>query len=1260
MAPGDRQAYLEALCRAVPFSVVEAVLADPTENAVRSRDVEGTVLHAKVVGLTSLCERLARVEGGGLERLNAILSRLFATLLDEALFPFDGYVMQFGGETLTAIFLGEDHALRAAAAAHAVQLQVVSAETDTLPFDPEATATTSPLLARIGIASGTVRHLVLGDVVQRSALVGGLAAHTAAMLAERAEPGKTLVSAAVATALRPHAKLAARRLEGLEEGVHVLGELGLVPSRQPIKPLVLGAPETFDAKIALLEPFVPPPLAARLKSTPRGWRIEGELRNVVVVFAEVAGFPHDMPAQTMLDLSRSFLRAYRKYGGIVCHTDLSERGQRIMVLFGLHLPSQNDGERAMLASLEASARVRSYIASIGPNLTMQAGVHSGQVYFGTFGSEHRHDITVVGDAVTTTLRLCDAAKPYEVLATETVYGSVRGEFSSTERPPFRVHGAEALGVAAIHSAADGVAHYVQTRGRQRLLAGRASEIDRVFHSIDRAWNEGGRLVGITGEPGTGKSALLSRAVDEWTRRGGLGLVGRCRFATSTQPLAPVIAMFSAFLGLTRGEDELTRRARIRSGLEPYGLRGGAEELMALLEPHGGDGRNEALVDLADSQARERVLSTILEFSAKRIEQEPILYVVEDLHYADSLTMDLAARYASISRKHPFLLLATYLPEVGSLESFRRTLDDEVTLGPLTDSQAQALVLYELGATAVDKDLLAFLQRRTGGNPAHLVDVVRFLRDRELLQVRAGLVSPPRGGLALLDDVVPATAASAALAQLDGLGEVERRLVRAASVIGESFSREMLELVSGVELDPQALGWAMDNLEAERVISPEFATATERGYTFRDEITRAAAYRTLPEEKRREIHRRIAEALERRPDYDAARDAAQVAAHRERAGELASAARGYEVATRAAMRATLYSEARHFYDRWHRCVEELPATSRPVTSARAPMDLMKLVAVGRLRLPAATLAQARLVLAEHGASLPERTQLTVDYWLGSALAWLGQGAAAREKLERVFLGTEDAAMRCEAALELAALHAQRGEIPEARRWLDDVAPLTAKDPTRAARATIVAASLASDREALQAARATCQKIHDEARAKGHLHLATQAAHATARAALDLGETEAAREGFDWALQLGRALSQWSFFSRELAGTGQALLWSGRAAEAREPLELALRYAREVDDHLAMAEATVHLGGALLRSSDLSEGAALAASGAALASRLGLSRLELEAHVHLFAAAVLRNDVQGIALERRRCAESRAPKTPLLAARIEELEAQAPSK
>ena len=180
-----RIAYLSALCRTVPYHIVERVLESPTEQSVTRQIYSGSVMYADIVGFTSLCERLAVNEEGS-DHLSQMVNELFSKLLEEAVFPFAGYLVQFGGDSLTTFFRGADHARRAAAAALTCQ-RIMFGELGRL-----LGGRSGEMMLRIGVATGEVRVPVLGDYTRRVALCAGDTARRAMALQQMAQPNEVL------------------------------------------------------------------------------------------------------------------------------------------------------------------------------------------------------------------------------------------------------------------------------------------------------------------------------------------------------------------------------------------------------------------------------------------------------------------------------------------------------------------------------------------------------------------------------------------------------------------------------------------------------------------------------------------------------------------------------------------------------------------------------------------------------------------------------------------------------------------------------------------------------------------------------------------------------------------------------------------------------------------------------------------------------------------------------------------------------------
>lgn len=1220
----DRKDYLSALCRTVPYHIVEAVLASPTELAISHQTYDGCIMYADVVGFSAMCERLASAGGQGLSQLSQVLDRLFELLLERGVFPFGGYVIHFGGDSMAVIFHGLDAPRRCIAAAISLQ-QIMYGEVGRLLGDARR-----ELMLRIGIARGEIHLPVLGDLMRRFVVCAGDAARRALELQQLAQPDEIVADGATVLPL-------GSLVEAWEKqpDCYVVHNLNGWPEREAIVELLDRIEDDVEEKIALLEPFVPQPLALRLRTTPHGWRIEGELREVALLHAELT-FPLEdgVPAETAVNIARSLPRTMRKYDGFLSKVDLGPNGHRALGVFGLAGPSENATERAILAAIEINSRIRGFTLDRSVAVELRIGVHFGQVYFGAIGSTHKHDIAAVGDAVNVAARTSGSAQPFEVMVTAEALEPVRQKFQHSERALLAVAGRDKpLKLHVVHGVATTRAHYAQRRRRARFLAGRGNELEQLIELADRAFGGDSRLVGLCGEAGTGKSALLSQIIDRWVEHGGLGVVGRCHYSTQSTPLAPIVTMFANFLGFTSDDSSSYRRDRIRNMLTGFGIQHGANELVALLQPvERPDGTTEALLDLADMHARERVLDAIIGFVRQRMQQEPLLYVLEDLHYADALTLQLAKRLGAFERNARFLVVATYRPEP-VLAELRTTMDQELLLGTLGLEQSTELMLHELRADHIDGELARFLFERTQGNPQHLVEVLRFLTEREMIRVRAGSVVHIGNNLDLLNEAVPRTLAHLALARLDHLGEAERRLLRTAAAIGRRFKRNLLERVSASDMEPDLLESAIASLETHRVIATD--DETPPGYSFRDDVIRAVAYEMIPEQERRHVHRRIADAIERIPDADTRGGAVALAMHRERSGQLADAMLWFERAIQQSAALALDREVLELVGRWEQLQSQLAAGARPGTERAARIALYKLVATARSGSPTAAIAAGRALHQSHADALDEAAWSVVDYWIGDALVALGKPEKARARLLRAYQSATDSALCSDAARLIASTYAAAQDRVATEEWLGHALQRAGSDAYRVARIEMERAHFYLFVGELEAARAIFVQVSTAAKKRGDFVTASGATTDLARCALANCDFTASRAGFEEAIGYDRALGNSAKEAFDLIHLGQALLWSGNLQAAVAPLEKGLAIASDLGNVALAAEAQVHLGLAIAFTRDPELGRAMCEEGYRGAVRSEQREVEIAADLHSLRIALLRQDRVAVVAQLERC-------------------------
>ncbi|MBC7794049.1 MAG: hypothetical protein H7Z43_10105, partial [Clostridia bacterium] len=679
-------------------------------------------------------------------------------------------------------------------------------------------------------------------------------------------------------------------------------------------------------------------------------------------------------------------------------------------------------------------------------------------------------------------------------------------------------------------------------------------------------------------------------IDRWLTQGGSAVVGRCRYATSAIPLAPVTRIFESTLGLTQMQSESERREKIRATFAAFGLDGRAPELVALLQPvHKTDGTTEAIVDLADPHAQERVITSIVQFIAQRVRREPLLYIVEDVHHADTLTLRLMSRLSTLGRDWPFLCIGTYRPDP-VLDDLRRTADIEIQLKTLAMADIIDLVRYERATDRVDPELAMFVWQRSSGNPRHAVELVRFLSERELLRVNAGTVTA-HPSLDALHDLVPQSLAHVALARFSTLGETTRRVLRLSSALGRRFDKSLVATIAQPDLDGEGVDAAIASLESERLIIPD----TDFSYVFRDDLTRVVAYTTIPEDERRRLHRSIADAVSRLPPSSETGGDIVLAYHRERSGQLVLAAAHYEAAARQAESASMNRECARFVEAWNRVTAGLRAHECPDEATLARMGLLRLVANARMGHVRSSRRAARALSVIGARKLEPSERMLLAYWLGETLRLYGKPNRARRELEHVARNAPDAHLRADAAHALALMATAAHDVGLAVRWVEAALSESEDDPYRLARVALTHASIWAVRGDSSKASEIYERVRHSTTHRDHIHLRSLASLGASRLAAANGEVHRAIELAMVALKFARGAGRPTLEANALLGVGTAQLANGEIEAAHSTLERAKQLARELGDATTYGPALVHFGGCIARRGDTVKGMRLIVDG-----------------------------------------------------------------
>lgn len=626
------------------------------------------------------------------------------------------------------------------------------------------------------------------------------------------------------------------------------------PAPAPVAPALAAA--DYGARLAT---YTPKHLAEKILKSRSA--LEGERRQVTVLFADMAGFTTLAetldPEEVHGIVDRCFelitAEVHRFEGTINQYT-----GDGVMALFGAPIAHEDGPRRAVHAALGIQRALRDYSRDLqaqrGLTLQMRIGINTGPVVVGRIGDDLRMDYTAVGDTTNLAARLQQVARPGSVVVSEATHKGIAGFFETLDLGEVAVKGR-----APVHAF-----EVVRPRGhRARLdaaiehgltpLVGRSRELQTLVERFGEVKAGRGQVVFLAGDAGIGKSRLLLEFRRALTEAGEVvtWVEGRCVSFGQSIPFLPVIDQLRENFRIEEFDGEPEIIAKVEHGMRRMGeLEPHIPYLRALLGVDPGDPAVPAMDALA---RRRKMLEAGRTLSLRGARLRPLVLVFEDLHWVDSSSEEYLNSLMDSVAAVPLMLILTYrigyTPPFGS-RSFYTTL----TLRSLSEADALVMASRVLGTDQFPDELRGALMEKAEGVPLFVEEVTKTLLD-------LGVLRREDGGYRLVKGIhevsVPDTIQGIIMARLDRLGEDGKRTVQLASVIGRQFLRRLLERIGGLTGQLEGL---LGELKALEIIY-EQGLLQEPAYIFKHAVIQDVAYNTLLRERRRELHRAVGQAIE---------------------------------------------------------------------------------------------------------------------------------------------------------------------------------------------------------------------------------------------------------------------------------------------------------------------------------------------------------------------------------------------------------------
>ncbi len=594
--------------------------------------------------------------------------------------------------------------------------------------------------------------------------------------------------------------------------------------------------------------------------------ITGERRIVSVLIADVVnstGIGERLGPERskflMDEVQRIMTAQIRRYDGTV----VQRVGDEIFAVFGAPVAHEDDGERAVRAALSLQRAIARYAEEVRDayevELAVRVGVHTGPVVVpGDDGKDIGERWNALGDTVNVASRLQELAAPGEVAMGAETARQVEGCFEVEELGEHELQGKSApFATFTVRGVRD-----PERPAPEGPLVGRDFELTVLERAMDGLREGKGVIVSVIGEAGIGKSRLAGEVRAEYGD--AIRFVeGRAVSYAQSFPYSPVRDLLRSWLGVGASTPET--RVRLELKTQIAGLFGEhadeaypflANLLGLTLEPDAA----ERVRELNRESVQHQTYEVFAELVCRLSSELPLCLVLEDLHWADEATLELLEETLRVTEEAAvgFLFLHRTEREHRSWHLGERARQmyphryREIELRPLP-GDASRLLVEEAADGELPASVEELLVERAGGNPFFLQEAFRDLVERGALQRSNGSWK-----LAVDADelAVPALVQGALQARLDRLDPGTREVLSIAAVAGRTFGLPLLERL----VPPERVRLALSELQRLDLIVEVRRRPTPE-YRFRHGLVQEVSYSTLVEPTRRELHRRVGEALE---------------------------------------------------------------------------------------------------------------------------------------------------------------------------------------------------------------------------------------------------------------------------------------------------------------------------------------------------------------------------------------------------------------
>ena len=861
-------------------NLIPHFIADKYSNGILSGSFYAVTMFMDISGFTPMTGALIKNGREGTEILGDILNRIFGPVID-AIYGCNGFVTVFAGDALSAVFIYANDNSTCAAAFDAARCAFEIKDTFRRAGDIETKFGRFKLNVKTGLSAGAVDWGIIGNETQNAYYFSGGAVSAAAVCERFCIPGETVADREFIS--RISSGIVSREKSS---GYYLLEPDGFVAAG--------GIPQKAVGKIdrAIIEKFAP---AAVLNL-----KASGEFRDIVSCFISFE------PRGNISDHVNKLVAMSCRYGGYFGCLDFGDKGGIILVIFGAPRGRDRLFDRAASFAQNIIA-----ISDNGELFPLKAALAFGTVFAGFVGSAKRCEYSALGPAVNLSARMAAAAGRGELWIEDKFRENIGNAFEISPTLEMKFKGIEEkipiYKLGGRKGPQSGLAATAKIFGREKEL-----ELAlKYFAPLEDKKFAG--VVYIDGAAGSGKTRFGAELKREMTGRryGWFHMPCDAILQKSFNPFVYFLKNYfdqnaspdvTAFENKLNALIEKTRDSELAAELSSL-----SSFLGALIGVHRKNSR------CASSAPAARYNNTIYAIKAL-IKAEcgfrPVVVEIEDGHWIDKDSIALLKILTRNVELYPFIIISQcrYNDDGGRFSfGLKDAAEKRVAINSLDGLSARSMAAASIGGNAkepVPKKTLDFIFERSGGNPFYIEQIVNYLKENSLFDAKFKL---SRAGFE-----IPTAISSIIVARLDRLAFKLKETARTASVLGNTFSVNiLLAMLAGSNAGGSG-ELQMQLGEGERQLLWE--TLSEMEYIFRHSLIRESIYSMQLKKHLRVLHGLAGEAIESLYHDNLSGRFDELANHYESAENYAKAERYLQKAAEQAVKNYHNETAAAFYDR----------------------------------------------------------------------------------------------------------------------------------------------------------------------------------------------------------------------------------------------------------------------------------------------------------------------------------------------------------